>query len=730
MCFAEGSTKKIVHKKKTARKMQSKTLKLLVTTAILFNTYCNGTTISLEAEAGSYTGATVTRSAASNQRTVRLRQGQFIVNTFTSSGNCSIRFTNIVYTNDGDSDTIAASLDGRVVGTFSTLARTGGGNLWNVPRNSGRIGDAIELGSGLHQTRIEAITTDRYDVEIDRVILTADCNVSSSMCYSLNSLPHVAQSCSDNNMTGIAQQKSTQTACAEEDNIHIPLYYSNIHEYTIVATLPQYAASTVSNNRDPDFTNCEQTSRLIWVIGTPDQSGNEFNSSCISQQNFTIGDPPLTLCRQISSNDIQQQTIVFSARGRSSGLVDATIGSLFTVTFTTVTGILLIEARYYGREQRWISLGIATFSSGQLTHTWHIPDLTWAEGLNNNFIQLLTSAGSTANARAFYDYLQLERRQERGETVTRIFNGYYTVIEVVEIDFWWLYPDAMTIYITDTGRQWSNVSYFRISQRIPGTSYYPQVFVLYQDGNSRILTFPPTSLQSSWIPFGSSVIIGPSDPNAVRPYAAISRVDINVAELKMTLHYQDGGQATIMLMTNRSSTVLKVTNITYAANASLPFATLRSMWVTDGNSDADRIATENGVWNIQHGWNEVSGTNILFFRECVSQHNTLSPDIRVVINCTIVKSSPVTTPTLTPTHITATTVSHSTPTDTSIGVSAVSNATPTHAPVNVSSFSSSAPNSMITSPSTTMVGSKASTSLLSLEWLVVSALLILHTISD
>ena len=313
------------------------------------------------------------------------------------------------------------------------------------------------------------------------------------------------------------------------------------------------------------------------------------------------------------------------------------------------------------------------------------------------------------------------------ETVTRILSGLYTVIEIVEIDFWWLYPDAMTAHLTDTGQQWSNVNYFRISQRIPGTSYYPQVFVLYQDGNSRILTFPPPRLESSWIPFGSSVIIGPSDPNAVRPYAAISRVDKNVAELKMTVHYQNGSQAVIMLMANRFSTVLKVTNITYAGNASLPFATLRSMWVTDGNSDTDRIATESGIWNIQHGWNKISGTNILFFRECVSQHNTLSPDIRVVINCTIVESSAVTNPTQTPTHITATTAPHSTPTHASTNILAVSNVTPTHAPINTSAFSSSPPTFMATSP-TIMVGSNASTSLISLQLLVVSAILILYAI--
>ena len=190
----------------------------------------------------------------------------------------------------------------------------------------------------------------------------------------------------------------------------------------------------------------------------------------------------------------------------------------------------------------------------------------------------------------------------------------------------------------------------------------------------------------------------------------------------MTVHYQNWGQAAIMLMANRSSTVLKVSNITYAGNASLPFATLRSMWVTDGNSDADRIATESGVWNIQHGWNKISGTNILFFRECVSQHNTLSPDIRVVINCTIVESSAVPNSTPTSTHITATTAPHSTPTHTSTNI-----ITPTHAPINTSALSSSSPTSMATSP-TIMVGSNASTLLISLQLLVVSAMLFLYAI--
>jgi len=709
---------------------------LLFATVILLDLYCSGCRgilqlISLEAEEGTHTGYAVARSAASNQHTVRLGEGQYVENSFTTQGNCSVTVTDIVYTNDGGSDTITISLDGRAIDTFHTLSGTGGGHLWNVPRSSGMLGDTIELEAGLHQIHIEANATDIYQVEIDQILLTVNCSFSGSpTCYSLSSLPVVTESCSDSNMTGRVHQNSIQTACAEEDNIHIPVYYSNIQEYSIVATLPQYAAHVVTNNRDPDFTNCTQTSRLIWAIGAPDQSNNEFRNSCLSLHNFTIGDPPSTMCGQINSQELQQQTIVFSARGRSSGLVEASIGSLFSVTFSIVTGTLILEARCYGRELRWISLGTATFSPEQRTYTWHIPDLTWAEGQDNNYLQLVVVAGSTANASAFYDYLQLERRQERGETVTRIFNDLNTVIEVVAIDFWWLYPDAMTVTRMDSGQEWSNVSYFRISQRIPGTSFYPQVFVLYQDGNSRILTFPPPRLEASWIPFGSSVIIGASDPSTIRPYAAISRVSINIAELEMTVQYEGGGQAVISLVTNRFSTILKVSHISYTTNSSLPFATLRSMWVADGNSDADRVATENGEWNIQQGWSEFTGTNISFFRECVSQHNTLSPDIRILINCTFSES---------PTHMT------STPTSASVSVSSISSPTNSTTTAYTSTSNSPTPTShtstsnsptqmpyTVTSTpptqtsSTTTVESKAFK--VSLEWLFIPAVLALYVV--
>ena len=133
------------------------------------------------------------------------------------------------------------------------------------------------------------------------------------------------------------------------------------------------------------------------------------------------------------------------------------------------------------------------------------------------------------------------------------------------------------------------------------------------------------------------MIIGSSDPDSFRLYAAISRVDFDPRTLKFTLYYSSGGQAVLSIATNINTTLVTVSNITYATNTLRPFATFRSMWVSDGNSDVDHIRSDTNtrVWHImQDGWTRLAGKNILFFRRCVSRHNTLSPDIRVEIQCT------------------------------------------------------------------------------------------------
>ena len=74
--------------------------------------------------------------------------------------------------------------------------------------------------------------------------------------------------------------------------------------------------------------------------------------------------------------------------------------------------------------------------------------------------------------------------------------------------------------------------------------------------------------------------------------------------------------------------------------------TFRSMWVADGNADVDHVSTPQGVWPILTGWENLTSPYVLFFRACISRHNTLSPDIRVDVKC--YNATPTFTSTMTP----------------------------------------------------------------------------------
>lgn len=233
------------------------------------------------------------------------------------------------------------------------------------------------------------------------------------------------------------------------------------------------------NKRNPDFTNCKFASRNIWEIGVQDRNHSEFSETCTSEV-YKVGDPFATFCNEISTmSNNEKRTINFTAKGIQSGLVEASIGSVFTVRFAQVTGNLVLEVRCFGRDKKWLPLGKATFSSNNSTKTWRVPDLTWSEELNSNQIELEAIGGSSLNASGKFDYLKLDRRDEKGESrpITLFDNG-ETVVQAISIDFWWLYPKSMTIRNSQNNEEWPNISYFRISRKIPGTNSYPQLFVL------------------------------------------------------------------------------------------------------------------------------------------------------------------------------------------------------------------------------------------------------------
>jgi hypothetical protein len=97
-----------------------------------------------------------------------------------------LQVLNVVYTNDGLSDTITLYIDGQNVGSFDTKAQSNHGHLWNEPVSSGPIGEEVYLSSGDHTVKLTVTKMGKYGIEIDRTILglicTNDVSNSDGIC--------------------------------------------------------------------------------------------------------------------------------------------------------------------------------------------------------------------------------------------------------------------------------------------------------------------------------------------------------------------------------------------------------------------------------------------------------------------------------------------------------------------------------------------------------------------
>ena len=105
----------------------------------------------------------------------------------------------------------------------------------------------------------------------------------------------------------------------------------------------------------------------------------------------------------------------------SAGLVEASIGSIFTIVFSEIQGTLRVKVECWGRENNWIDLGTKTFNSFTQTQSWQIPDLTWSEESLNRVMTIVTD--STSNASGKFSLLKLAMRNETGENVMKIYDN-------------------------------------------------------------------------------------------------------------------------------------------------------------------------------------------------------------------------------------------------------------------------------------------------------------------
>ena len=121
------------------------------------------------------------RSAASDGLTVLLRLGDKLYHSMEIKSNCSISVGNCRYSTDGPlPDTVNINLTNTNVGSFNTISQKGDGHLWNVFKDSGPVGQHLQLSSG-HYDLVLFLSVDNLGVEIDKTTLNFNCDADPGL---------------------------------------------------------------------------------------------------------------------------------------------------------------------------------------------------------------------------------------------------------------------------------------------------------------------------------------------------------------------------------------------------------------------------------------------------------------------------------------------------------------------------------------------------------------------
>ena len=159
---------------------------------------------------------------------------------------------------------------------------------------------------------------------------------------------------------------------------------------------------------------------------------------------------------------------------------------------------------------------------------------------------------------------------------------------------------------------------------------FDEVLVLYPaDGYWRARPMPPANLR--WSAYGSSFLIGPVETQG-RPLVDIKDVTYEPETKTFTLNFVRGGSATLRVATLDDQRMVLDVNLSESAGGGRPFAALRSMFVSEGNSDVARIgwrAKDGQLWREEPvmQFKRATAAELWTGRLVPSRHNTSAPDM-------------------------------------------------------------------------------------------------------
>lgn len=210
--------------------------------------------------------------------------------------------------------------------------------------------------------------------------------------------------------------------------------------------------------------------------------------------------------------------------------------------------------------------------------------------------------------------------------IFKLFDDGETIVEAVREKEWWR-PNGMEVSVDDQTPM-TDIHLIRIYRKIVDVNEWPQFFVLYMDGNLRLIPQPPVGVSS--ICYGSSLVVGPT-PVSQRPIAEIKSVKYVSSSKTIEATYLFGGSATLDLNeVDRNIAIVKV-SVNYPTNN--PFTTFRSMFIEEGNADIDHLkwkdASETSHDDLIMVFLGGEGEEWFFYRNTPSHHNESGPDIFV-----------------------------------------------------------------------------------------------------
>jgi len=159
---------------------------------------------------------------------------------------------------------------------------------------------------------------------------------------------------------------------------------------------------------------------------------------------------------------------------------------------------------------------------------------------------------------------------------------------------------------------------------------FDEVLVLYPaDGYWRARPKPPANL--NWSAYGSSFLIGPVETQG-RPIVDIKDVAYEPETRTFTLNFTRGGSATLRVETLDAERMVLDVSLSQSAGAERPFAALRSMFVSEGNSDVAHIGwrakgSERWLEQPVMDFQRANAAELWAGRLVPSRHNTSAPDM-------------------------------------------------------------------------------------------------------